>query len=45
VNEGITKKRMKVSNNTVDQPTSKSEGEKLPTGVKAGSWLVVIQTL
>ncbi|CAJ2660729.1 unnamed protein product [Trifolium pratense] len=36
VNEGITKKRMKVSNNTVDQPTSKSEGEKLPTGVKAG---------
>ncbi|XP_058780148.1 helicase protein MOM1-like isoform X2 [Vicia villosa] len=35
VYEGIAKKRTKVSNNIVDQPSLKSEGEKLSTEIKA----------
>lgn len=35
VSEGIPKKRRKVSNNVVDQPSSKSEGEKLCTEAEA----------
>ncbi|XP_050883884.1 helicase protein MOM1 isoform X3 [Lathyrus oleraceus] len=35
VYEGIAKKRMKMSNNIVDQPSLKSEGEKLSTEIKA----------
>ncbi|KAK7261333.1 hypothetical protein RIF29_27642 [Crotalaria pallida] len=37
VNEGVSKKRRKVSNNTVDQPSSKSGGQKLSSGIKAGT--------
>ncbi|OIW09132.1 hypothetical protein TanjilG_11270 [Lupinus angustifolius] len=38
VSESISKKRRKVSNNTiVDQPSSKSGGQKLSAGVKAGT--------
>jgi hypothetical protein len=36
VNEGTAKKCMKVSKNNVDQPSSKFEGENLPTGIMAG---------
>ncbi|RDX66559.1 Helicase protein MOM1, partial [Mucuna pruriens] len=35
ISEGAAKKRRKVSNNIVDQPSSKSEGEKLSTVIKA----------
>ncbi|KAL5082395.1 hypothetical protein RYX36_010816 [Vicia faba] len=38
VYEGIAKKRVKVSNNIVDPPSSKSEGEKLSTEIKAGTF-------
>ncbi|TKY48545.1 Helicase protein MOM1 [Spatholobus suberectus] len=37
VSEGAAKKRRKVSNNIVDQPSSKSESEKLSAGIKAGT--------
>ncbi|CAL0332295.1 unnamed protein product [Lupinus luteus] len=37
VSESISKKRRKVSNNTVDQPSSKSGGQKSSAGVKAGT--------
>ncbi|XP_061376668.1 uncharacterized protein LOC133318648 [Gastrolobium bilobum] len=37
VSEGIAKKRRKVGNNIVFQPSSKSEVEKLSTGIKAGT--------
>ncbi|RHN75974.1 putative DNA helicase [Medicago truncatula] len=42
VNEGTTKKRLKVSNNNVDQPSSKSVGEKLPNGIKAGTFVDLV---
>ncbi|KAH1218978.1 Helicase protein MOM1 [Glycine max] len=35
VNEGASKKRRKISNNIVEQPSSKSEDEKLSNGIKA----------
>ncbi|KAE9585765.1 putative DNA helicase chromatin remodeling SNF2 family [Lupinus albus] len=37
VSESISKKRRKVSNNTIDQPSSKSGGRKLSAGAKAGT--------
>ncbi|XP_027341127.1 helicase protein MOM1-like [Abrus precatorius] len=37
VSEGTAKKRRRVSNNIVDPPSSKYEGEKLSTGIKAGA--------
>jgi len=40
VNEGTAKKCMKVRKNNVDQPSSKFEGEKLPTGIMAGKCLL-----
>ena len=36
VSEGIAKKRRKVSDNIVDQPSSKSEGVKSSNGIRAG---------
>ncbi|KAG4384645.1 hypothetical protein AAZX31_13G306000 [Glycine max] len=37
VNVGASKKRRKISNNIVEQPSSKSEDEKLSNGIKAGT--------